>query len=159
MRPHTSSVTSNKALLSQRIRCNEARECPCNSLQPFLNLWKIILWKVRVVYVWGIGNKQHTGVSKANSTSSHILLKTELRIIGERIAMDLFFFLILPPLIYTVKINGYCLAIKYLLLCSTKERNSCMFRGVSNWPNGHFWVNCPFKLIVYMPSCPHRVCM
>ncbi len=37
--------------LSQRILCNEARECPCNSLQPFQTLWKIILRKVWVVHV------------------------------------------------------------------------------------------------------------
>ncbi len=37
--------------LLQRILCNEAHESPCNSLQPFRNLWMLILQKVRVVYV------------------------------------------------------------------------------------------------------------
>ncbi len=38
--------------------------------------------------VWGIGSKQHTGVSKANSASSHIWLKTELRIDSEILRID-----------------------------------------------------------------------
>ncbi len=48
-----------------------------------------------VVCVWGIGSKQNTCVYKVNSVSSHIWLKTKLRInseilnllVGERIAM------------------------------------------------------------------------
>ncbi len=43
--------TQTNARLSQRILCNEARECPCNSPKPFRTLWKIILQKVRVVYM------------------------------------------------------------------------------------------------------------
>ncbi len=35
------------------------------------------------VCVWGIGSKQNMGVSKANSASSHIWLKTKLRIDSE----------------------------------------------------------------------------
>ncbi len=76
--------------LSQRILCNEARECPCNSLQPFWTLWKIILWKVVRVCacVCGIWSKQNTGVSKANSASLHIWLKTKLRIDSEIFIID-----------------------------------------------------------------------
>ncbi len=33
--------------------------------------------------VWGIGSKQNTGVSKSNLASSHIWLKTKLRIDSE----------------------------------------------------------------------------
>ncbi len=33
----------------------------------------------RCMCVWGIGSKQNTGISKANSASSHIWLKTKLR--------------------------------------------------------------------------------
>ncbi len=34
------------------------------------------------------GSKQHTGVSKANSSSSHIWLKTKLRIYSEILRID-----------------------------------------------------------------------
>ncbi len=72
------------------------------------------------VCVWGIGSKQNTGVSKANSASSHIWLKTKLRIdpwnsqnrsriVGERIAMhrciDFFF---LPPLSSMPRLSETC---------------------------------------------------
>ncbi len=40
------------------------------------------------VCVWGIGNKQNTGVSKANSASSHIWLKTMLRIYSDILRID-----------------------------------------------------------------------
>ncbi len=53
----TSSLTSNKA----RILCNEACECPCNSLQSFPTLWKVIFTEGSSgVCVWGIGSKQNT---------------------------------------------------------------------------------------------------
>ncbi len=48
---HFKCNIKQSACLSQRILCNEARECPCNSLQTFQTLWNIILQKVRVVYV------------------------------------------------------------------------------------------------------------
>ncbi len=78
---HFKCNIKQSAYLSQRIQCNEARECPCNSRQTFQTLWKIILRKVRVVYVCEeLEKKQNTGVSKANLASSHIWLKTKLRI-------------------------------------------------------------------------------
>ncbi len=40
------------------------------------------------VWVWGIGSKQQTGVFKANSASSHILLKIKLRIDSEILRID-----------------------------------------------------------------------
>ncbi len=40
------------------------------------------------VCVWGIVSKQNTGVSKANSASSHIWLKTKLRIDSEILRID-----------------------------------------------------------------------
>ncbi len=40
------------------------------------------------VCVWGIGSKQNTGVSKENSESSHIWLKTKLRIDSEILRID-----------------------------------------------------------------------
>ncbi len=39
-------------------------------------------------FVWGIGSKQNTGVSKANTASSHIWLKTKLRIDSEILRLD-----------------------------------------------------------------------
>ncbi len=45
---HFKCNIKQSARLSQRTLCNEAHECPCNSLQPF---WKIILRKVWVEYV------------------------------------------------------------------------------------------------------------
>ncbi len=38
--------------------------------------------------VCGIGSKQHTGVSKANSASSHIWLKTKLRLDPESLERE-----------------------------------------------------------------------
>ncbi len=40
------------------------------------------------VCVWGIGSKQNTGVSKENSASSHIWLKTKLRIDSDIFRID-----------------------------------------------------------------------
>ncbi len=40
------------------------------------------------VCVWGIGSKQNTCVSKANSASSHIWLKTKLIIDSEILRID-----------------------------------------------------------------------
>ncbi len=40
------------------------------------------------VCVWGIGSKQNTGISKANLASSHIWLKTKLRIDSEILRID-----------------------------------------------------------------------
>ncbi len=40
------------------------------------------------VCVWGIGSKQNKGVSKANSASSHIWLKTKLRIDSEILRIE-----------------------------------------------------------------------
>ncbi len=43
---------------------------------------------LRGVCVWGIGSKQNTGFSKANSASSQIWLKTKLRIDYEILIID-----------------------------------------------------------------------
>ncbi len=65
------------------------------------------------VCVRGIGSKQNTSVSKANSASSHICLKTKLRIYSEILRIDpesleresqcidflFFIFIFLPPLL------------------------------------------------------------
>ncbi len=66
-----------------------AHECPCNSLQPFRTLWKIILRKVWGVYVCEeLEASRITGFSKANSASSQIWLKTKLRIDYEILIID-----------------------------------------------------------------------
>ncbi len=82
---------------------------PVNVLMIHFNLCKLYerLFYVRFewcmcvcvyVCVWERNWKQ-AGVSKANSASSHIWLKTKLRIVRERIAMHRLF---LPPLVHTL---------------------------------------------------------
>ncbi len=87
---HFKCNIKQSARLSQHILCNEARECPCNSLQPFRTLWKIILRKVRVVYVCEELEASRIRVF-LKQTQSHLTS----RIVGERIAMhrwiDFFF--------------------------------------------------------------------
>ncbi len=95
---HFKCNVKQSARLSQRILCSEARECPCNSLQPFRTLKDYFTEGSSDVCVRGIGSKQNTCVSKANSASSHIWLKTELRIVGERIVMHPWIDFFLPPL-------------------------------------------------------------
>ncbi len=85
---HFKCNIKQSARLSQRILCNEARECPCNSLQPFRTLKDYFTEGSSGVCVWGIGSKQNTGVSKANSASSHIWLKTKLRIDPESLERE-----------------------------------------------------------------------
>ncbi len=79
--------------------------------------------------VWGIGSKQNTGVSKANSALSHIWLKTKLRIDSEilridqqsleRITMHQFF---LPPLGFMgiINVNDWII-MKYLFYKLQKQ--------------------------------------
>ncbi len=96
--------------LSQCILCNEACECACNSLQPFRTFRILFYGRFEwCMCVWGIGSKQNTGVSKANSASAHIWLKTELRIIGERIAMIM---------IYWVSFTNNCTQVSGILKTS-----------------------------------------
>ncbi len=85
---HFKCNIKQSARLSQRILCNEACECPCNSLQPFRTFKDYFTEGLSGLCVWGIGSKQNTCVSKANSASSHIWLKTKLRIDSEILRID-----------------------------------------------------------------------
>ncbi len=102
----TSSLTSNKA----RILCNEACECPCNSLQSFPTLWKVIFTEGSSgVCVWGIGSKQNTMYIKQTQhhrtsgwkliSESILKFQNRSRIVGERIAVHQWIDFSLSPLI------------------------------------------------------------
>ncbi len=60
---------------------------PLNVLVIHFNIYKLMKGSSGVC-VWVIGSKQNTGVSKANPASSHIWLKTKLKIDSEILRID-----------------------------------------------------------------------
>ncbi len=115
-RPHTSSVTSNKARVSHSASCAMK---PANVLVIRFNLSELYerLFYGRFEWCMCVRNrKQAVGVSKANSASSHIWLKTNSESIQNRWRENrdgsIFF---LPPILIILQkiyISNKCCSVK-----------------------------------------------